>query len=150
MACKAPGEAIANQTTMSILNKLSSYSWGEKAVLTLAAFALDYGDFWHFARSDTSDQLTKSLGILKRVPFVLTRPSIEKHGEAIVELNNLIKATVEVIEYIFKLEERYSKYDTKNVPILSTAMDSIPVDAFWAIITIVACTTRMCCIINDG
>ncbi|GLT55804.1 hypothetical protein SLA2020_288920 [Shorea laevis] len=36
MACKAPGEEIAHKTTMSILNKLSSYSWDAKAVLTVA------------------------------------------------------------------------------------------------------------------
>jgi hypothetical protein len=148
MACKAPGEEIAHKTTMSILNKLSSYSWDAKAVLTLAAFALDYGDFWLLAQLHSSDQLAKSMGILRRVPTILKRPVLQKYGKEIVEVNNLIKATLEVIESIFELE-KLSIYDTKDVPALSTAMDRIPVDAYWAIITIVACMTQMCCLTSD-
>jgi len=148
MACKAPGEEIAHKTTMSILNKLSSYSWDAKAVLTLAAFALDYGDFWLLAQLHSSDQLAKSMGILRRVPTILKRPVLQKYGKEIVEVNNLIKATLEVIESIFELE-KLSIYDTKDVPALSTAMDRIPVDAYWAIITIVACMTQMCCLTSE-
>ncbi|KAH7522204.1 hypothetical protein FEM48_Zijuj07G0113500 [Ziziphus jujuba var. spinosa] len=48
-SCKLAGEVnneeIAKSTTLSILEKLSDYSWDAKAVLTLAAFALDYGEF---------------------------------------------------------------------------------------------------------
>jgi hypothetical protein len=84
---------------MSILNKLSSYSWDAKAVLTLAAFALEYGDFWVVAQLYPSDQLAKSLGNLKQVS-ALSR--------------------------------------------LSIAMDRIPVDVYWAIITVVACASKMC------
>ncbi|KAF5466032.1 hypothetical protein F2P56_015990 [Juglans regia] len=148
MSCKAPGEEIAHKTTLSILNKLAHYSWDAKAVLTLAAFALDYGDFWLLADLHSSDQLAKSVGILKRVPVVLKRPGLQKYGKAIVELNNLIKATLEVIESIFELE-KLTVYDTKDVPALAGAMDRIPVDVYWAIITVVACTTQMCCITGD-
>uniref|UniRef100_A0A2N9IWE6 Sieve element occlusion N-terminal domain-containing protein n=1 Tax=Fagus sylvatica TaxID=28930 RepID=A0A2N9IWE6_FAGSY len=148
MTCKAPGEEFAHKTTMSILNKLSSYSWDAKAVLTLAAFAMDYGDFWLLAQIHSSDQLAKSVGILKRVPAISMRPGIQKHKKAIVELNNLIKVALEVIECIFELE-KLSIYGTKDVPALAPAMDRIPVDVYWAIITVVACTTQMCCLIND-
>ncbi|KAG6732719.1 protein SIEVE ELEMENT OCCLUSION B-like [Carya illinoinensis] len=148
MACKAPGEEIAHKTTMSILNKLAHYSWDAKAVLTLAAFALDYGDFWLLAELYSSDQLAKSVGILKRVPVVVKRPGLQKYGKAIIELNNLITATLEVIESIFELE-KLSIYDTKDVPALSGALDRIPVDVYWAIITIATCTTKLCCITGD-
>ena len=86
MACKNPGEKTAYETTMSILNKLKDYSWDAKAVLILAAFALDYGEFWHFAQFYSSDQLTKSMGILKRVPIVLIPQSIEKYRKPIIAL----------------------------------------------------------------
>lgn len=149
MACKPSGVEIAHKTTMSMLNKLSSYSWHAKAVLTLAAFALDYWEFWHLAQFHSSDQLTKSLGFLKRVPVILACPGIEKHGKTIVELNNLIKATLAVIECIFKLEELSAKYDTIQVPSLLTAMDNTSVNVYWAIITVAACTTQMCCLLKD-
>jgi hypothetical protein len=44
MAGRAPYVGFAHKTTMSILNKLSNYSWEAKAVLTLAAFTLDHED----------------------------------------------------------------------------------------------------------
>lgn len=143
MQRKAPGEEIAHRTTMSILNKLSSYSWDAKAVLTLAAFAMDYGDFWVVAQLYPSDQLAKSLGNLKQVSLLSRRPGLQKHRKALAELNNLIKITLEVIECIFELE-KLSIYDIKDVPALSIAMDRIPVDVYWAIITIVACASKMC------
>ncbi|KAE8007879.1 hypothetical protein FH972_004440 [Carpinus fangiana] len=57
MEGKAPGVEIAHKTTMSILGKLSSYSWNAKAVLTLAAFALDYEDFLALPHLHSSHQL---------------------------------------------------------------------------------------------
>ncbi|KAK7857029.1 protein sieve element occlusion b [Quercus suber] len=149
MACKNPGEKTAYDTTMSILNKLKDYSWDAKAVLTLAAFALDYGEFWHFAQFYSSDQLTKSMGILKRVPIVLIPQSIEKYRNPIIALTNLIRNTLAVIECIFNLEQRFTKLDLNDEPTLSTAKDCYSVDVFWAIITIVDCMARMCCLATD-
>ncbi|XP_050239507.1 protein SIEVE ELEMENT OCCLUSION B-like isoform X1 [Quercus robur] len=148
MTCKSPGEEFAHKTTLSILNNLSNYSWDSKAVLTLAAFAMEYGDFWLLTQLHSSDQLAKPIGILKRVPTILSRPGLQKHKKAMLELNNLVKVTLEVIQCMFELE-KLSIYGTKDVPELSIAMDRIPIDVYWAIITIAACMTQMCCIIND-
>ncbi|XP_015888002.2 protein SIEVE ELEMENT OCCLUSION B [Ziziphus jujuba] len=142
LSCKPPGEEIAHNSTLAILNKLSSYSWDAKAVLTLAAFTMEYGEFWHLAQLQQSDHLAKSLAILKRVPFILKPADLQKRRQAIVELNGLIKATLQVIEIIFELE-KLSTYDQKDVPGLAVAMDHIPVDVFWAIITTVACATKI-------
>ncbi|XP_059446689.1 protein SIEVE ELEMENT OCCLUSION B-like [Corylus avellana] len=138
MACKAPCEGIAYKTTKSILTKLSSYSWDAKVVITLAAFSFEYGNFWLLAQS--SDQLAKSVGILKQVP-----EGLKKYKNSIDELNKVIKVTLEVIESIFEFK-RLSIYDTKDVPALSSARGHISVDVFWATITIIACTTQICCI----
>ena len=93
------------------------------------------------------DQLTKSLRILKGIP---TQPNIDqKHKGAILELNKLIKETFNFIDCIVMLEDRSVKYDRKDVPSLLTAMESISIYVFWAIITVVACTTRMSCLIKD-
>lgn len=148
MQCKAPGEDIAHKTALSILSKLSNYSWDAKAVITLAAFALDYGDFWLLAQLQSSDQLAKAVGTLRRVPILLKRPTLQKHRQSLVELNNVIKATLEVIECIFELE-KLSNHDVKDVPQLSTGVEHIPVDVYWAIVTVVASTTQLCCLIND-
>ncbi|KAI4345747.1 hypothetical protein L6164_012845 [Bauhinia variegata] len=148
MSCKTPGEDIAHKTTLAILNKLSGYSWDAKAVLTLASFALEYGDFWLLSQLQPTDPLAKSVAILKRVP-ALTRPAaLQKHCQDIVELNNLIKASLQVIEAIFELE-KLTSYDVKEVPALAPAMEQIPIDVYWAIITIVACVTQIDCLTND-
>lgn len=116
MSCKPPGEEIALKTTLAILNNhLSNYSWASKAVLTLAAFALEYGDFWLLSdqQYQSTEPLAKSLAIIKRVP-TLTKPSaLQKHRNAILEINNLIKATWHMVKDIFELETLKFTYDTK-------------------------------------
>ncbi|XP_014511867.1 protein SIEVE ELEMENT OCCLUSION B [Vigna radiata var. radiata] len=150
MACKLPpSEETAHKTTLAILNKLSIYDWDAKAVLTLAAFALEYSDFWLLAQYQPTDPLAKSVAILKRVPF-LTRPAaLQKHRQAIAEVNNLVKATLQVIEVIFELE-KLTSYDIKDVPALGLAIEQIPVDVYWAIITIVSVVTQIDCLITES
>jgi hypothetical protein len=141
MNCKAgPSDEIAHETTLSILEKLSSYSWDAKAVLTLASFALEYGEFCVLAEIQPSDQLVNSVRTLKRAP-VLLNATLQKHQQAFVDLNKVIRATLEVIKCIFELE-KLSNYDTK-------VLKQIEVDVYWAIITIVASTTQLSCIFSD-
>lgn len=153
MSCKPPGEEIALKTTLAILNNhLSNYSWASKAVLTLAAFALEYGDFWLLSdqQHQSTEPLAKSLAIIKRVP-TLTKPSaLQKHRNAILEINNLIKATWHMVKDIFELETLKSTYDTKVVPALAPAFEQVPVDVFWAIITIVAIVSQIDCLTTDS
>ncbi|TKY51872.1 SIEVE ELEMENT OCCLUSION B protein [Spatholobus suberectus] len=149
MSCKPPSGEIAHKTTLAILNKLSKYEWDAKAVLTLAAFALEYSDFWLLAQYQPTDPLAKSVAILRRVP-VLTRPAaLQKHRQAIVEVNNLVKATLQVIEVIFELE-KLTTYNTKDVPALEDAIEQIPVDVYWAIITIAAVVTQIDCLTTES
>ena len=66
---------------------------------------------------------------------------MQKQRQALIELNNLIKATLQVIEYIFELVT-FSHFDPK-LSALSTAMDHIPVYVYGAITTLVACATKI-------
>ncbi|XP_070671922.1 protein SIEVE ELEMENT OCCLUSION B-like isoform X2 [Malus domestica] len=148
MSCKPPGEEIAHKSTLAILNKLSTYSWEAKAVLAFAAFALEYGEFWFLAQTQQSDLLAKSVAILKRVPVLLKPADLQKRRQAVVELNVLIKTTLQVIECMFELE-KLSAYDPKDVPALAIAMDHIPVDVYWSIITIFSCATKINLLTSD-
>ncbi|KAI5397977.1 hypothetical protein KIW84_063694 [Lathyrus oleraceus] len=150
MSCKAPGEEIAYKTTLSILNKLSNYSWVAKGVLTLSAFALEYGDFWLLSQYQSTEPLAKSLGIIKRVPQLTKPQALKKHRNAILELNNLIKATWQVIDIIIELERLNSHHDIKEVPALAPALEQFPVDVYWVIITIVAIVTQFECLTTDS
>ncbi|KAK7815166.1 protein sieve element occlusion b [Quercus suber] len=79
--------------TLKHLSSLDS-----KAVLTLAAFAMEYGEFWLLTELHSSDQLAKPIGILKRVPTILSRLGLQKHKKVIVELNNLVKVNIDVLK----------------------------------------------------
>ena len=136
MQCKGPGEKIAGETTLSILKKLSSYSWDAKAVLTLATLALDYGEFCLLAKPQSSDQLAKSMGNLKGVPVLFEK--LKKHSQAVDDLKKVIKATVEVIKCIIDVT-KLSNYAKKDVAVA----------VYWAIETIVASTTQLCYLITD-
>lgn len=148
LACKPPGEEIAHKTALSILHKLSSYSWEAKSVLTLAAFAYDFGDFWHLAHHFQSDPLAKQLAILRKVPQLIKPAELQKRRQAILEVSSLIKATTRVIA-IFDEFEKLSVNDPKNVPELPAALDHLPVDVYWTIVTIVAIATKISILLSD-
>lgn len=152
MSCKAPSVETPHKVALSILNNLRSYTWEAKAVLTLAAFAMEYGDFWLLAQlhhSHVHDPMTKSLEILNRVPAVIRPLELQKRRQTILELNDLVKATLQVIELIYKFED-LSKYDPKDLPALSVAAELFPVDVYWVIRTLVACTTKLDLLAHDG
>ncbi|XP_034197317.1 protein SIEVE ELEMENT OCCLUSION B-like [Prunus dulcis] len=133
-----------HQRTEVILQKLKQFSLEAKAVLTLAAFALEYGDFWQLARQyGRCDKLTKSVAILKRVSIFIKRKA------SVVELNNLIMETYHVIGYIVKLEDLLHNNNPNDVPTLTTAGRKIPTAVYWTIFTIVACTDEINRITND-
>ncbi|KAI9123060.1 hypothetical protein K1719_005949 [Acacia pycnantha] len=149
MCCKTPGDEIAHKTTMTILNLLSDYSWQAKAILTLAAFALEYGEFWWLSQLQPNDELAKSVAMLKRVPTLTKPAALREHFLDIYEINNLIKAAMQVIESVFELQ-KLTSYDTVDVPSLAHAMDLIPVGVYWAIITTAACVTQIDCLTSDS
>lgn len=149
MACKPLGEETAKTTTMSILAKLSKHSWHVKALLTLAAFAVDYGDFWFLAQLYQSDESAKSVGILKGMPNIYKESWFQKHSGEIAELNKLINATLDFIGHILELEDLAVKHPEVDLPEPSEALHYIPLYVYYAIETVAACTTQMCCLFND-
>ncbi|CAL2229755.1 unnamed protein product [Prunus armeniaca] len=143
-SCKDGEQVSLPLRTEAIFKKLKTFSWEAKAVLTLAAFALEYGDFWHLAQNyGQCDKLTKSVAILKRVPILIKHETLKKRRAAIAELNNLIMETYHVIGYIVKLEDLLQHNNPNDVPTLTTAMKKIPTAVYWTIYTIVACTAKI-------
>lgn len=147
MDCKAPGVVNAHEMTLSILHMLSNYSWDARAVMTLAAFALGFGEFWILMRIHSSNQLANSLAFLKRLPVLAEHPGLQKHKQALAELINLNKAALEVIRCIFELE-KLPNYGTENVPALSKTLEHIPVYVYWVVRTVVGCSAQMSGVTN--
>ncbi|KAJ7947177.1 protein SIEVE ELEMENT OCCLUSION B-like [Quillaja saponaria] len=107
MTCNHPivGESKTKRT-LAILNKLSTYSWVAKAVLTLGAFALDY-------------------------------------HPALVELNNIIKTLLQVVESFIEFDKLSASYDKNDVPDLIFVSENLPHDVYVAIISAVASSEQV-------
>lgn len=135
-------------TTVSILNMLSTYPWDAKLVLTLAAFAYSYGEFWLLAQLFSSNQLARSMALLKQVPIIMEHSGSLKHR--FDALSNLLFAVLDLTKAIIAFEELPALYITKDTPALSAAIATIPTAVYWSIRSIIACATQISCLTSMG
>ncbi|KAE8007874.1 hypothetical protein FH972_004435 [Carpinus fangiana] len=146
MACKVLCDEIAHETTISILKELSSYSWEIKAVLALVAFALNYKYFSVLAQLDSSRKVIESVEIPKHVPATsLKHLHLQKYKEKIIQLINYV---LDFSESVLELKKLSTNHYIKDKP-HSYVMDNISMAVYWIIITVVACTTQMCCLTSE-
>lgn len=133
---------------MSLFNNLSSYSWDAKVVLALAAFAVNYGEFWLVADLYTTHPLAKSVALLKQLPDIFEHSELLKpRFEA---LRTLIKAMLDVTNCIVLLTEIPSQYLTPDTPPLSVAWNHIPAAVYWTVRSVVACASQIIGLIGLG
>ncbi|KAJ7956132.1 protein SIEVE ELEMENT OCCLUSION B-like [Quillaja saponaria] len=141
LACKCSGGVDAHATTMVVLNTLSSYSWHAKVVLALAAFAVNFGEFWLIALLSATHPLAKSVALLKQLPDKIENSqSLRRQLEA---LSKLIKASIYVTKCIVQFKELPTQYISSHTLSLSTASVSIPIAAYWTIRSMVACASQI-------
>ncbi|KAK7279314.1 hypothetical protein RJT34_24362 [Clitoria ternatea] len=130
-----PGVENAHQTTMRILQQLRSFAWDAKALIALAAFSLEYGNFWNLYQLPPSDQLGNSLKVLNQ---------IQNRQRQIVEINDSVVAVMEVVQKIKEWGTWSAEgYDTEDVPALSDALQEIPLVVYWAVASLVACNSNL-------
>lgn len=138
LACKCSG-GDAHATTMAILNLLSNYSWDAKVVITMAAFAVTYGQYWLLAQLYTTNMLAKALALLKQLPDVIEHSnSLKPQFDA---LSKLIMAILNVTKCIVEFTELPSHYISPDTPAMSVALAHFPTAAYWTIKSVVACTS---------
>ncbi|XP_060204524.1 protein SIEVE ELEMENT OCCLUSION B-like [Lycium barbarum] len=141
LTCKCSGGGDSHPTTMSILAMLSGYQWDAKLVLSLAAFAITYGEFWLVAQMFATHPLAKSVALLKQLPDIM-----EHHGSLrsrFDAINELIKAILEVTKCIIEFKKLPSQYISEDQPPLSVAITHIPTAVYWTIKSIVACASQL-------
>lgn len=127
---------------------LSNYGWDAKAVITLAAFAVNYGEFWLVAQLYTANPLAKSLAHLKQLPDVLERgDSLKPRFEAV---SNLIKTMLDLTRCIVRFKELPEQYISPETPELVTATAHIPTAVYWIFRSIVACASIIINLIGMG
>ncbi|XP_065638508.1 protein SIEVE ELEMENT OCCLUSION B-like [Quercus suber] len=148
LAYKALGGTDAHQTTVAICNMVSHYGWDAKLVLALAAFGLNYGEFWLLAQIYSTNQLAKAMAILKQVPGIIEHAvPLKPRFDA---LNDLIRTILDVTWCIIEFKDLPSIYITTDVPALASAMIHIPTAVYWTIRSIVACASQISSFTNMG
>lgn len=133
---------------MVLFNTLTSYSWDAKVVLSLAAFAVNYGEFWLVAKLSTTNPLAKSVAFLKQLPDIIEHSnSLKPQYDA---LKKLIKAMMDLTRCIVEFKELPPQYISHDTPAMSTAIAHIPAASYWIIRCIVACSSQIASFIGLG
>ncbi|TXG56163.1 hypothetical protein EZV62_017476 [Acer yangbiense] len=148
ISCKCSGGGDAHATTLGILNTPASYTWDAKVVLAMAAFALNYGEFWVVAQLYPTNPLAKSVALLKQLPEILERADTLK--SKFEELSNLIKAMLDVAKCILEFKDLPSQYLTPDTPEMVSATAHIPTAVYWTIWSIVACAAQIMGLVGMG
>ncbi|XAR51937.1 hypothetical protein NMG60_11006745 [Bertholletia excelsa] len=130
-----------HQTTLSLCKMLSGFTWDAKLVLTLAAFAMTYGEFWLLAQIYSTNSLAKSMAILRQLPVILENAGILK--SRFDALNNLINVMLEMTKCIVAFDDLPTTYVTQEVPALSAAITTFPTAVYWTMRGIVACAAQI-------
>ncbi|KAK4489004.1 hypothetical protein RD792_004796 [Penstemon davidsonii] len=138
LSCKCSG-GEAHASTMAILKVLSSYSWEAKAVISLASFAVKYGEFW-LVHLFVRNPLAKSVALLKQLPDMIELSDFLKSQFEMI--NDLLKKALEVTKCIAKFQNLPSKYISDDAEPLTMAMTHILSAVYWIIRSLVACAAQ--------
>lgn len=146
--CKCSGGGDAHATTLALFSTLSSYSWDAKVVLALAAFGVNYGEFWLVAQLYPTNHLAKSIALLKQLPDILEHnESLRPRFDA---LKNLIREMLEVTKCIVEFKELPAQYINQETPVMTMALTHIPTAVYWTIRSVVACSQQLVSLIGLG
>lgn len=138
---KTLGGIDAHSTTVAIFDMLTIYKWDVKIVLALAAFALTYGEFWLLAQIHDTNQLAKSMAILKQLPSIMEHANTLK--PRFDALNDLVSVILEVTKVVIEFHDLPTQYITQDMTAYTTANNYVPVASYWTIRSIVACAAQI-------
>lgn len=145
---KALGGADAHSTTVAIFDMVTNYKWDVKLVLTLAAFALNYGEFWLLAHIQSTNPLAKSMAILKQLPGIMEHAGpLKPRFDA---LNDLIRVILEVTKCVIEFNTLPQSYISPEVLSYTTASAHIPIASYWSVRGVVACATQITSLTTMG
>ncbi|KAI4345985.1 hypothetical protein L6164_013069 [Bauhinia variegata] len=131
--------------TIDLVKSLSRLSWDAKAVNAMGCFVFKFLEFLGFLLHGPNQPITElasSMAALMESSVNLVGSPFEKFLVPLEQLNNLVKLTLEVIEYISEFtllsNTEYSKEDL------------LPTCAYWAILSAIACYIQITFLMHNG
>ncbi|PIA26868.1 hypothetical protein AQUCO_08600020v1 [Aquilegia coerulea] len=118
-----------------IHNILSTYAWGAKPVLALAAFAMTYGNFWLTVQMHSTNPLAYSVAVLKGI-LNISNLSTTVLKSWFDNLNDAIKAMIEFYDFPSEL------ITSEDSSLHSEAESISHTGVNWIIKAVVACATH--------
>lgn len=141
ISCNCSGEGDTKLITLAVFNTLVKYSWDAKLVLALSAFAVSYGEFCLLSHVHATNPLANYVVQLKPLPNIRERLPL---------ISALLKVVIDVAKCIIDLMDLPLQYISRDSPPLSDALNHIPYAVYWAIKSIVACSSESIGLINMG
>ena len=133
---------------MEVLNLLTNWPWDAKAVLALAAFSINYGEFWLLVHQSSSDLLAKDISLLKKLPEIFERIDIVR--QKFDAIDKLIKALISVAKCIVDFKMLPPHYITPDTPEMKSATTLIPTAVYWIVRSIIACAAQITGLVGVG
>lgn len=141
LSCKCIGGGDNHASAIEILSILSTYTWEAKAVVALASFSANYGQFWLVANHFTTEPLAKSLAVLKQLPEIMDHS--DRMKSRFETINGLIKASLELTTCIAQFRRLPSKYISGEAEPMMVATGHVPVAVYWIVRSLIACASQV-------
>ncbi|KFK37629.1 hypothetical protein AALP_AA3G008100 [Arabis alpina] len=124
-----------NTTTFSVLSLVSKYRWDAKLVLVLAALAVKYGVFLLLAETFATNQLTKSLALIKQLPSIFSRQNALH--QRLDKTRNLMQDMVDLTNTIIVI------YQLPPNHITAAFTDHVPTAVYWIVRSVLICVSHI-------
>lgn len=124
-----------NTTTFSVLSLVSKYRWDAKLVLVLAALAVKYGVFLLLAETYATNQLTKSLALIKQLPSIFSRQNAlhQRLDKTRILMQDMVDLTHTIIQ-IYQLPPNH---------ITAAFTDHVPTAVYWIVRSVLICASHI-------
>ena len=124
-----------NTATFSVLSMVSKYRWDAKLVLILAALAVKYGVFLLLAETYATNQLTKSLALIKQLPSIFSRQNAlhQRLDKTRVLMQDMVDLTTTII-HIHQLPPHH---------ITPAFTDHVPTAVYWIVRCVLICASHI-------
>ncbi|KAJ8645930.1 hypothetical protein MRB53_007678 [Persea americana] len=138
LSCNCSGGGGIKSITLTLFEKLVRYSWEDKLVLVLSAFAVSYGEFRLLSKPPETNPLAKYVLQLKPLPEISKLETV---------ISELLTVVINVTKTIIELNGLPSQYISLDKPAYTDYEVSTAV--YWAVRGIVTCSSQSISFMNQ-